>query len=137
VNNIELLAAQARGRNTARRNRFYERFGFVFDYADSRHQAGMSRPLKVHDLKSMESWKENITEHRMFDFLARQQQSELRARAESATLSRSVRELALERKRAEAHPVWWAVMQVYEQRTNWVIAGVVLAAVAVLLHMSR
>ncbi|WP_421380936.1 hypothetical protein ACOCG7_33865 (plasmid) [Paraburkholderia sp. DD10] len=137
VNNIELLAAQARDRNTARRNRFYERFGFVFDYADSRHRAGMSRPLKVRDLKPVESWKENITEHLMFDFLARQQQFELRARAEAATLSRSVRELALEQRRAEAHPVWWAVKEVYEQRSSWIVAGVLLATVAVALHFSR
>lgn len=73
----------------------------------------------------------------MFDFLAHQQQSELRARAEAATLSRSVRELALEQRRAEAHLVWWAVKEVYGQRSNWIIAGVLLATVAVALHFSR
>ncbi|MEM5389782.1 hypothetical protein VSR68_40575 [Paraburkholderia phymatum] len=46
LNSIELLAGQAYGKNTARRNRFYEQFGFAFDYADPAHRAGMSRAIK-------------------------------------------------------------------------------------------
>ncbi|MBK5124318.1 hypothetical protein IQ288_31245 [Burkholderia sp. R-69980] len=134
VNNIELLAAQARGPNTARRNRFYERFGFVFDYTDPQHRAGMSRPLKVRDLTSVESWKENITEHRMLDFLARQQESGLRDRSELATLSRALRERVSEQRRAEAHPVWWATKEIWHRHAGWVISGVVLASGAALIH---
>jgi GNAT superfamily N-acetyltransferase len=134
VNNIELLAGQAHGKNADRRNRFYERFGFVFDYGDPRHRAGMSRSMKVRDLKPVGSWKENIIEHRMFDFLADLIHSERDARAESKMLSRSVQELCADQRRAEAHPIWWAAKEVYYQHANWVIAGVLLASGAVFVH---
>jgi hypothetical protein len=69
VNNIELLEGQAYGKNTARRNRCYEKFGFTFDYTDPEHWAGMSRAVKVRDLNAVENWKDTIAERRVFDFL--------------------------------------------------------------------
>ncbi|WP_152038199.1 hypothetical protein [Paraburkholderia hospita] len=83
VNNIQLLEGQAYKRNTVRRNRFYEQFGFTFDYMDAQHRAGMSHPVKVRDLKAVESWKDNIAERRMFDFLMEQADSRRAAQVEA------------------------------------------------------
>ncbi|MBN0147646.1 hypothetical protein JTL51_32530, partial [Pseudomonas aeruginosa] len=70
VNGIELLAGQAHGDNKARRNWFYEQFGLVFDYTDPEHREGRSRPMLAGALVKVETWRQNITEHRMLDYLA-------------------------------------------------------------------
>ncbi|BFG81758.1 hypothetical protein PTKU46_97920 [Paraburkholderia terrae] len=113
MNYIQLLEGQAYKRNTARRNRFYEQFGFTFDYLDAQHRAGMSHPVKVRDLKAVESGKDNIAERRVFDFLMEQADSQRAAQVEAGGLFRSLQDLIGERKRAEAHPIWWARWQVY------------------------
>jgi hypothetical protein len=137
VNNIELLEGQAYGKNTARRNRFYEKFGFTFDYTDPEHRAGMSRAVKVRDLNAVESWKDTIAERRVFDFLMDRADSERIAQADTAQLSRSVHDLIAERKRAERHPIWWAVREVYSRHTNWILAAATIASGAAFLHFSH
>ena len=137
IREIELLAGQASSDNKDRRNRFYERFGLVFDYADSEHRAGKSRPMKVRDLKAVDSWQQNIVERRMFDFLTSQEQARLHSDAECRWLQRSAQDLNRQLRRAEAHPVLWAMLQIYEQRANWVIGCGLLAGVALLIHFVR
>ena len=82
VNGIELLAGQAHGDNKARRNWFYEQFGLVFDYTDPEHREGRSRPMLAGALVKVETWKQNITEHRMLDYLAAVLYAEERATSE-------------------------------------------------------
>ena len=52
----------------SRRNWFYEQFGLVFDYTDPEHREGRSRPMLAGALVKVETWKQNITEHRMLDY---------------------------------------------------------------------
>ena len=137
MNNVELVEGQAYGKNTARRNRFYERFGFAFDYPDPGHRAGVSRPVKVRDLKAVESWEDNITERRVFDFLIDQAETERVAQANEARPSRSLQDLIAGRKRAERHPIWWAVREVYYQHTNWILAAASIAGGVALFHFAR
>lgn len=106
VRAVELLDGQAEdAKNKRRRNRFYERFGLVFDYADPEHRAGISCPMKVRELKNVDSWQRNITERRVFDFLASQEQAKVQSIADSRMLERSVQDLNRQLLRAEAHPV--------------------------------
>ena len=126
VNTIQLLAGQAHGSNTARRNRFYERFGFEFDYEDSGHRAGESRPIKVSDLRQVDSWKVNISERNVMDCLNGALEEALAANSESEGLRRTVNELVGERLMFEAHPLWWATKLTCRRRAGWLLGALIV-----------
>jgi hypothetical protein len=109
VNRIELLANDGRGDNKARRNRFYEQFGLVFDYTDPEHWEGQSRPIQVGALKKVETWKQNIIEYRMLDYLAEVLYAEERATSELRMRDEACGRLIAEQKQAEARPLRWAL----------------------------
>ncbi len=128
VNGIELLAGQAHGDNKARRNWFYEQFGLVFDYTDPEHREGRSRPMLAGALVKVETWKQNITEHRMLDYLAAVLYAEERATSELQARDRACAQLIAEQRRAEARPVRWALRRLYIHYASTVLAGLVLTA---------
>lgn len=127
VNSIELLAGQAHGDNKARRNWFYEQFGLVFDYTDPEHREGRSRPMPVGALSTVETWKQNISEHRMLDYLAAVLYAEERATSELRARERACDRLIAEQRSAEAQPLRWALKQLYYRYAGTVMAGLVLA----------
>lgn len=133
VNSIQLLSGQARGDNKARRNRFYEQFGLIFDYHDSAQREGSSRPMLVQGLSVVETWKDNISEHRMFDYLSDQLSETDSAKLKLGTLNHAFADLLAEQKKAEARPLRWAVRRLYGQHSGAVIAGGALAIFASLL----
>ncbi|HBP6730950.1 TPA: hypothetical protein L6B36_28995 [Pseudomonas aeruginosa] len=126
VNSIELLAGQAHGDNKARRNWFYEQFGLVFDYTDPEHREGRSRPMQAGALATVETWKQNIVEHRMLDYLAAVLYAEERATSELQARERACTQLIAEQKKAEARPLRWALRQLYYRYASTVFAGLVL-----------
>lgn len=126
VNGIELLAGQAHGDNKARRNWFYEQFGLVFDYTDPEHREGRSRPMLAGALVKVETWRQNITEHRMLDYLAAVLYAEERATSELQARDRACAQLIAEQRRAEARPVRWALRQLYYRYANTVLGVAVL-----------
>ena len=128
VNGIELLAGQGHGDNKARRNWFYEQFGLVFDYTDPEHREGRSRPMLAGALVKVETWKQNITEHRMLDYLAAVLYAEERATSELQARDRACAQLIAEQRRAEARPVRWALRRLYIHYASTVLAGLVLTA---------
>lgn len=132
VNSIELLAGQAHGDNKARRNWFYEQFGLVFDYTDPEHREGRSRPMLAGALVKVETWKQNITEHRMLDYLATVLYAEERATSELQARDRACAQLIAERRRAEARPVRWVLRRLYIDYASIVLAGLVLTALVVM-----
>ena len=128
VNGIELLAGQGHGDNKARRNWFYEQFGLVFDYTDPEHREGRSRPMLAGALVKVETWKQNITEHRMLDYLAAVLYAEERATSELQARDRACAQLIAEQRRAEARPVRWVLRRLYIHYASTVLAGLVLTA---------
>ena len=128
VNGVELLAGQGHGDNKARRNWFYEQFGLVFDYTDPEHREGRSRPMLAGALVKVETWKQNITEHRMLDYLAAVLYAEERATSELQARDRACAQLIAEQRRAEARPVRWALRRLYIHYASTVLAGLVLTA---------
>lgn len=128
VNGIELLAGQGHGDNKARRNWFYEQFGLVFDYTDPEHREGRSRSMLAGALVKVETWKQNITEHRMLDYLAAVLYAEERATSELQARDRACAQLIAEQRRAEARPVRWALRRLYIHYASTVLAGLVLTA---------
>ena len=112
----------------SRRNWFYEQFGLVFDYTDPEHREGRSRPMLAGALVKVETWKQNITEHRMLDYLAAVLYAEERATSELQARDRACAQLIAEQRRAEARPVRWALRRLYIHYASTVLAGLVLTA---------
>ncbi|MBM5571095.1 MULTISPECIES: hypothetical protein [Deefgea] len=102
VKPITLLSNQA-GKShefcTERRNRFYERFGIAFEYAEpSNKESGYSKPMKANQLKEVESWQQNIKQQPLSDYLPKLFHELRSLEMEHAYVQKRVRE---SQKRAE------------------------------------
>ncbi|MGP8291146.1 hypothetical protein ACT3OH_12860 [Vreelandella zhanjiangensis] len=129
VNSIELVEGQAHGDNKARRNRFYEQFGLVFDYTDVEHREGRSRVMRAGELIQTEAWKQNLVEHTMIDYLVAKILAEERITWDLHSRDKACAELIAERKKAEAHPLRWAVGRLYSRYRDIALFGVILALI--------
>ncbi len=113
VRPVELLSGQAHGENKARRNRFYEQFGLVFDYRDPEQQEGLSRAMPASALTPVEAWQSNICERDVRDYLGEALHDRDRVVMELASRERAVKNLVDDIKRAEAKPIRWALRQTW------------------------
>lgn len=111
VNTVTLLQGQSHGENRERRNRFYEQFGLKFDYTSSERKAGTSLPMLAQELSLMDSWKKNISEHNLLEFLDDILYCKKVAEDELVHRTRAVKELCAEQRRIEARPLRWAFGQ--------------------------
>lgn len=125
---IELLAGQAEGENKARRNRFYEQFGVVFDYRDAEAREGLSRPMLVKDLKPVHTWKANIRERDVRSYLGEGLHKYDHMKRELAQSERAVKSLSDELGRANDRPLVWAMRRLW-----WRFAPSLLVAAVVLV----
>lgn len=107
VKTIRLLKGQSHGENKERRNRFYEQFGLEFDYTSPEHTEGQSRPMLACELHPVETWKANIKEHHLMDFLVDTMNTRDVALSELEWRDRAVKELVGEQRQAEARPILW------------------------------
>lgn len=134
VNSVTLRAEQAHDLgNKERRNQFWEQFGLVFDYDDPRREAGCSRPMLAKDLNQVETWKQNITEWRMHDYLADVLHANQMASWEVDRLNTALRDSITEIRCAEAKPVRWAVKMLYNRFGGLLAGGAALAVLVVAL----
>ena len=127
VRSVELLSGQAHGDNKARRNRFYEQFGLVFGYRDPEQCEGLSKPMFAAELTPVETWKQNICERDVREYLGGVLYERDQLEFELAQRERAIKNLSDEIKRAEACPVRWVLRRVW-----WRIAPP-LSQVAILL----
>jgi hypothetical protein len=125
VASVELLASDAHAENKARRNWFYEQFGLVFDYEDPDHCAGQSKPMLAAALTPVETWKQNIRERDVRDYVAELVDERDWLRAELADRKRAVRELVNDIKQAEARPVRWVVRQLWRRFSEPLVGGTI------------
>lgn len=133
VNGIELLSGQSHGENKARRNWFYEQFGIVFDYADPEHREGRSRSMLVKALTPVETWKSNIRECQVLDYVADVLYAEERASSELVHRERAIKSLVDDRKKAEAKPVCWAFQRLWWRYRGNIMGSAVVFGLAALV----
>lgn len=126
VNSVSLSSGQARDDNKDRRNWFYEQFGLVFDYSDTEHTEGRSRPMPVKELIQVDEWKKNITERRMVDYLADVLYAERDASSELKHRTKVLHERIADIRKAEASPIRWALKMLYYKYAGIVTSGTVL-----------
>lgn len=129
VASIKLDAGQAQPDNKERRNWFYEQFGIVFDYDDEQHRSGKSRPMLASELKAVETWKKNILEHNMLDYLGSILDLNERISSDLDGRNRAFSDLIAERRSAESRPVRWALGQLYFRYSQSIILGIVLIVI--------
>ncbi|MBB2199106.1 hypothetical protein HLH44_16895 [Gluconacetobacter sp. 1c LMG 22058] len=137
VNPITLLAHQARGDNTIRRNRFYEQFGIVFAYTDETKAAGTAREMRAGQLQPWAHLPENLSVlplEAAFD----EQHRELAALRQSRqTMQLRNRALRTELRRAMAHPLGFAARQIWYRHAPLLVGAVSLAVVGGLFLLAR
>ncbi|WGS50112.1 hypothetical protein LFL96_00965 [Paraburkholderia sp. D15] len=109
VLSVELLAGQADEENKSRRNRFYEQFGLVFDYRDPDRREGLSKPMLAAELIKVDTWKQNICERDVREYLGEVLYERERDGFELLQRGRANKDLLDEIKRAEARPMRWAL----------------------------
>lgn len=127
VNTITLLEGQSHDENKERRNRFYEQFKVEFDYTSTERKAGPSFPILVRDLDLAHSWKENITECNLAEFLTDTVYRNKVAESELEHRTRTVKELSTEQRRIQAKPLRWALAQ-HSRTLFWGSVAVIIAS---------
>ena len=84
LDTIFLYQPQASPENKERRNHFYEQFGIKFNYSNDKKEEGISCPIKINRLNTVETWKKNIREEMIIDCITdmaetiKDQRSEIR-----------------------------------------------------------
>lgn len=131
VNSIELLALQAYDENKARRNRFYEQFGLVFNYNDDDCREGLSQPMPVSALTPVDTWRSNIRVLQANEFMGELLDERSNLSAELTLRNLAFKELINERQAAIRKPIAWVFRQLYEQHAQTLaMTGVLIGLVA-------
>jgi GNAT superfamily N-acetyltransferase len=114
VRSIELLDGQAEDDNKKRRKLFYEQFGLKFKYTDQSEKEGISEDIPVGELHTTETWKDNIKEIELPDFLSKllDEKESLSTELERIQKSRDCWKSKYEN--AEKSPVIWAIKQLFD-----------------------
>lgn len=109
---VELLGSDASEKNKERRNRFYEQFGLVFDYADPiTKQAGRSRPMRVRELRRTEAWRANIEVLQVHEYLGGVLFDAERLARELQDREGALSDALIELKEHRRSPIWWALRE--------------------------
>lgn len=132
VCSVELLEGQSHGENKARRNRFYEQFGLVFDYRDPDHREGSSLPMYASALTPVETWKANIRERDVREFIGEVIYDHNCMRLELSERERVVGSLRSKIEQAEARPARWALQRLRWRYGQTVFVSLWLSGLAVL-----
>ncbi len=132
VRSVELLEGQSHSENKARRNRFYEQFGLAFDYRDPEHREGSSRPMYASALTPVETWKTNIRERDVREFIGKVICDHERMKLELSQRERAVESLRSQIKQAEARPIRWALQRLWWRNAQMVFVSLLLSGLAAL-----
>ncbi len=128
VEPIKLEYGQSQDDNLDRRNRFYERFGLVFDYQDPEHRMGVSKPMPAKALTPVTSWQTNIRERDPHDYLGELLYERERMEMEVSQSATAIKNLSSRLQEASNHPVRWAACQLWWRLSPYFLQGVLLLA---------
>lgn len=103
---IHLVRHQADDENRARRNRFYERYGFKFEFGDSIDREGYSRPIPVSELRELGSWQGNIRFTDIKTYVAREVERVRALETDVSCLRDSVQFFREENRKLIEMPLW-------------------------------
>lgn len=132
VSTIALLAGQADDENKARRNHFYEQFGLVFDYSTPEQREGSSLPILAGALTPVETWKQNLRERTVHEYIGEILYERDRLALEMTWRTDANTNMAKEITLAKTHPVRWALHQLWWQIApplTWIIIMIILGTV--------
>lgn len=118
VDTIKLVEGYASPENKERRNWLYEQFNIAFDYDDDSKKAGTSRAMYVDKLTPVDTWKENILEYDISDFLSKMLREKQDLSSELKSVQRENEILTAEIVEARSSPFFWAV-RTFFQKFMW------------------
>ncbi|PPD55409.1 MAG: hypothetical protein CTY12_01135 [Methylotenera sp.] len=131
VNPIRLSSGQAAPDNKERRNRFYEGFGLEFIYSDLDKEEGMSKPIKVNELKDNLKWQKNITVVEIIPFIENLMNDLNRQKLDFDRCNNVIERLGKENRWARDHPIIWCLSRICYDKFNYMI----MLAVVVLIYL--
>lgn len=132
VRPVELLEGQSQDENKARRNRFYEQFGLVFDYRDLEHRTGISRPMLAKALTPIKTCQSNLRERDVREFMGITLYDYDCVKFELSQRECAVKDLSDHLRQAEAKPLRWALQQLWWKHYQTISTSVVLGGLATL-----
>ena len=109
VKPVKLYKVQATNDNKARRNRFYERFGLVFEYSDSNKSEGKSNEMFASELIEVDTWRKNIKKQKINEFLCDILRENRRYKAENKRNLNEIKRLNKSLDEAREHPFAWCL----------------------------
>lgn len=116
--------------NKERRNRFYEQFGIKFRYSNNERKSGASLPMPVGDLVEVGTWKKNISELCIQEFIAGLLSDGRTARYDIQALQRANKSWREELRKAERTPIRWALKMLWGRYKLYMI-GIPVAVTVV------
>ncbi|WP_323989553.1 hypothetical protein [Nguyenibacter sp. L1] len=136
VNPITLFAHQANGDNKIRRNRLYQQFGIVFDFADSDFAAGVARPMRARQLTPWRAMPANLTVLAIDAFMDEQQARVDELLLANLTLRRRHASCRDELSRAIDHPVAFTLTTLWYRHSTalFIVAGILMLLLLYWLH---
>ncbi len=133
---VQLMGGQANPENKARRNRFWEQFGLVFDYNDAEKRAGTSQPMTAKALNVTTKWQENLRELTFSDYLETVLYEKDRLALEVAQLKRTTENLSSSLKHIQNHPWRWALRRLWWRYAHRLISSCIWASAATAIWIS-
>ena len=93
--------------------------------------------MLVSELKQVNRWQENIRERSLIEYLGETLYAEKNARVELGYSKRAVNELIADKKKVQAHPVRWALMQLWLRYRTPTAVLATLASMAAIAWLRR
>lgn len=134
INSIRVEEVDAYEENRLRRNRFYEQFGLMFDYADDRCRSGRSRLMPARDLHQVDAWEQNIIVHSVDDHLGMVLKQNYQLRSDLAARERAIATLSARLDHQAAHPIRTAAVALWALHAKWIVPLLVILALAAEHH---
>lgn len=133
VNKIELIEDHGHGDNKIRRNRLYEQFGIMFDYADTDCRTGHSLPMKAENLTTTDAWQENIDERQQLELLSETlcKNEELSKKLEDEQRSKNEQRDYI--RGIEKSPLTWALKTTCRVHCNFILGSSFFAVMATVI----
>jgi hypothetical protein len=127
VNRLKLIRV-SNEEEKARLIRFYKQFNLDFVFDDPEHKDGISKPMKVKDLTTVDKLTENIRECELLDYLAHVIFDEREASEELKRRNQTIKGLTDESKKAEDKPLLWAIQLIWRRHWSSMVGGIIIAS---------
>lgn len=121
-----LSSLQADEFNKDRRNRFYDNYNIKFDFHTPENLSGKSKKMLVSELTPVHTWKENIREISISNYIGQLLDKENSDGWELMRKDNVIKSLRQTLKDAEFSPLKWVMQQLWCRYGAWLLEGLIV-----------